>query len=240
MVPPRPSCATIISTCPNPYASSGVRPPASWSACSSLPASCLRRPRRQPAAKRPPHRSRTTRSRSTCRSIRRSSSAGCPTACATTSGRTRSPPRQAELRLVVKAGSVLEDDDQRGLAHFVEHMQFQGSRHFPGQSIARLPVVARLEHRRGRERRDEFRRHAVHAARADRSSGRPRHGADRARRLGGRRALRARRHRAAAPDRPRRMAPQSRRRRTDRREVAPRAAGGIALRGPRRRSGSRR
>ena len=45
------------------------------------------------------------------------------------------PARQAELRLVVKAGSVLEDDDQRGLAHFVEHMQFQGSTHFPGQSI---------------------------------------------------------------------------------------------------------
>jgi zinc protease len=45
------------------------------------------------------------------------------------------PARQAELRLVVKAGSVLEDDDQRGLAHFVEHMQFQGSRNFPGRSI---------------------------------------------------------------------------------------------------------
>src|SRR5262245_41907721 len=45
------------------------------------------------------------------------------------------PARQAELRLVVKAGSVLEDDDQRGLAHFVEHMQFQGSRQFPGRSL---------------------------------------------------------------------------------------------------------
>lgn len=45
------------------------------------------------------------------------------------------PARQAELRLVVKAGSALEDEDQRGLAHFVEHMQFEGSRHFPGQSI---------------------------------------------------------------------------------------------------------
>src|SRR5689334_24988039 len=45
------------------------------------------------------------------------------------------PARQIELRLVVKAGSVLEDDDQRGLAHFVEHMQFQGSKNFPGQSI---------------------------------------------------------------------------------------------------------
>jgi zinc protease len=46
------------------------------------------------------------------------------------------PARRAELRLVVKAGSVLEDDDQRGLAHFVEHMQFEGTRHFPGQGIS--------------------------------------------------------------------------------------------------------
>jgi zinc protease len=45
------------------------------------------------------------------------------------------PPQRAELRLVVKAGSVLEDDDQRGVAHFVEHMEFEGTRHFPGQSI---------------------------------------------------------------------------------------------------------
>ena len=48
------------------------------------------------------------------------------------------PARQAELRLVVKAGSVLEDDDQRGLAHFVEHMQFEGTAHFPGQGINRF------------------------------------------------------------------------------------------------------
>src|SRR4051812_40222426 len=45
------------------------------------------------------------------------------------------PARRAELRLVLKAGSVLEDDDQRGLAHFVEHMEFEGTRNFPGQSI---------------------------------------------------------------------------------------------------------
>jgi zinc protease len=45
------------------------------------------------------------------------------------------PPHRAELRLVVKAGSVLEDDDQRGVAHFVEHMEFEGTRHFPGQSL---------------------------------------------------------------------------------------------------------
>jgi len=45
------------------------------------------------------------------------------------------PAKRVELRLVVKAGSVLEDDDQQGLAHFVEHMQFEGTTHFPGQGI---------------------------------------------------------------------------------------------------------
>src|SRR5690349_9628313 len=34
------------------------------------------------------------------------------------------PKNRAELRLVVNAGSILEDDDQRGVAHFVEHMAF--------------------------------------------------------------------------------------------------------------------
>src|SRR5437868_3378798 len=45
------------------------------------------------------------------------------------------PAHRAELRLVVRAGSVLEDDDQKGLAHFVEHMEFEGTTHFPQQSI---------------------------------------------------------------------------------------------------------
>src|SRR5579864_4225942 len=45
------------------------------------------------------------------------------------------PAHRAELRLVVKAGSVLEDDDQKGLAHFVEHMEFEGTQHFPGHAI---------------------------------------------------------------------------------------------------------
>ncbi len=47
----------------------------------------------------------------------------------------RLPQARAELRLVVKAGSVLEDEDQRGLAHFVEHMAFNGTLHFPKQEI---------------------------------------------------------------------------------------------------------
>src|SRR3954466_4302957 len=46
------------------------------------------------------------------------------------------PAARAELRLVVNAGSVLEDDDQRGLAHFVEHMSFNGTLNFPGQDVA--------------------------------------------------------------------------------------------------------
>jgi zinc protease len=45
------------------------------------------------------------------------------------------PLNRAELRLVVNAGSVLEDDDQRGLAHFVEHMAFNGTRNFPKQDV---------------------------------------------------------------------------------------------------------
>ena len=45
------------------------------------------------------------------------------------------PAHRAELRLVVKAGSVLEDDDQLGFAHFVEHMEFEGTRHFPRQGV---------------------------------------------------------------------------------------------------------
>ena len=45
------------------------------------------------------------------------------------------PAGRAELRLVVNAGSVLEDDDQQGMAHFLEHMAFNGTRHFPHQSL---------------------------------------------------------------------------------------------------------
>ena len=40
------------------------------------------------------------------------------------------PENRAELRLVVNAGSVLEDNDQQGLAHFLEHMAFNGTENF--------------------------------------------------------------------------------------------------------------
>src|SRR5437867_9994198 len=45
------------------------------------------------------------------------------------------PAHRAELRLVVKAGSILEDDDQQGLAHVVEHMAFNGTKHFPRHDV---------------------------------------------------------------------------------------------------------
>ena len=45
------------------------------------------------------------------------------------------PRNRAELRLVVRAGSILEDDDQRGLAHFVEHMAFNGTERFEKQAL---------------------------------------------------------------------------------------------------------
>jgi zinc protease len=45
------------------------------------------------------------------------------------------PQNRAWLYLAVNAGSVLEDEDQLGLAHFVEHMGFNGTKHFPGNSL---------------------------------------------------------------------------------------------------------
>ncbi len=45
------------------------------------------------------------------------------------------PKNRAELTLVVKAGSILEDEDQRGLAHFCEHMAFNGSKNFPKHEL---------------------------------------------------------------------------------------------------------
>src|SRR5688572_24240709 len=47
----------------------------------------------------------------------------------------REPRNRAELRLVVNVGSILEDEDQRGLAHFLEHMAFNGTEHFEKQEL---------------------------------------------------------------------------------------------------------
>jgi zinc protease len=51
--------------------------------------------------------------------------------------RNAKPEKRAELRLVVNAGSILEDDDQRGLAHFIEHMAFNGTKSFAKNDIVK-------------------------------------------------------------------------------------------------------
>ncbi|WP_245892237.1 M16 family metallopeptidase [Flavobacterium pallidum] len=45
------------------------------------------------------------------------------------------PENKVDLRLVINAGSILEDDDQQGLAHFMEHMNFNGTKRFPKNKL---------------------------------------------------------------------------------------------------------
>jgi zinc protease len=47
----------------------------------------------------------------------------------------KKPEQKVELRLVINAGSVLEKDDQSGLAHFAEHMAFNGTKNFKKNDI---------------------------------------------------------------------------------------------------------
>ena len=47
----------------------------------------------------------------------------------------KKPENKVELRLAVNAGSIQENDDQQGLAHFMEHMNFNGLKHFPQNDI---------------------------------------------------------------------------------------------------------
>jgi zinc protease len=56
--------------------------------------------------------------------------------------RNTQPENRAALRLVVKAGSIDEADDQRGLAHLLEHMAFNGSAHFKsGELVSYLESI---------------------------------------------------------------------------------------------------
>ncbi|MDO5656659.1 MAG: insulinase family protein [Flavobacteriaceae bacterium] len=45
------------------------------------------------------------------------------------------PENRVELRLAINVGSIVEDDDQLGLAHFMEHMNFNGTKNFPGNTL---------------------------------------------------------------------------------------------------------
>ncbi|HJR61520.1 MAG TPA: insulinase family protein [Vicinamibacterales bacterium] len=51
---------------------------------------------------------------------------------------TKRPEKRAELRLVVDVGSIVEESDQLGLAHFVEHMAFNGTKNFPKQETVQF------------------------------------------------------------------------------------------------------
>ncbi len=54
----------------------------------------------------------------------------------------QAPGTRLELRLAVNAGSALQDDPDAGLAHFVEHMMFNGTQNYPDNSLD--PVLQRL------------------------------------------------------------------------------------------------
>ena len=45
------------------------------------------------------------------------------------------PKGQADFYIAQRVGSILEEDNQRGLAHFLEHMCFNGTTHFPGKGL---------------------------------------------------------------------------------------------------------
>lgn len=45
------------------------------------------------------------------------------------------PVHNVELRLIMRVGSVQENEHQKGAAHFLEHMAFAGTRHFPNRSM---------------------------------------------------------------------------------------------------------
>ena len=51
----------------------------------------------------------------------------------------QTPPGRVSLRLLIEAGSLMENEDQRGLAHFLEHMAFKGSKNIPpGEFVTSL------------------------------------------------------------------------------------------------------
>jgi len=47
----------------------------------------------------------------------------------------KEPEKRASFYIIQNVGAILENDDQNGLAHFLEHMAFNGTEHFPGKGI---------------------------------------------------------------------------------------------------------
>ncbi len=61
----------------------------------------------------------------------------------------KKPENRVQFRLVVNAGSILEDEDQRGLAHFTEHMAFNGTDYFPHNELISQLQTKGVEFGRG-------------------------------------------------------------------------------------------
>ena len=47
----------------------------------------------------------------------------------------KEPEKRASFYIIQNVGAILENDDQNGLAHFLEHMAFNGTEHFPDKGI---------------------------------------------------------------------------------------------------------
>ncbi|MDP3371230.1 MAG: insulinase family protein, partial [Brevundimonas sp.] len=52
--------------------------------------------------------------------------------------RNATPAGQASLRLRIDAGALMENEDQKGLAHFMEHMAFNGTTNIPENDLLRI------------------------------------------------------------------------------------------------------
>ncbi|MDR0195432.1 MAG: insulinase family protein, partial [Myroides sp.] len=59
------------------------------------------------------------------------------------------PQQKTEYRLVLNVGSLQERDDEKGFAHFLEHMIFNGSDDFPGRQA--IDTLQRLGYQFGRD-----------------------------------------------------------------------------------------
>ena len=53
-------------------------------------------------------------------------------------GNTSKPKNAVELRLIVKVGSLMEEDEEQGLAHFIEHLGFKGTENYPKYELVRF------------------------------------------------------------------------------------------------------
>lgn len=56
------------------------------------------------------------------------------------------PEKSAELRLVIKAGSILENSNERGVAHFIEHMAFKRTKHYKSNELIKFLESLGMSH----------------------------------------------------------------------------------------------